>query len=76
MVNILAPVPVTRPSERNSMAALTTALANPVMGTRLPAPAREASFWYQPRAVRRAEKAIRVQLVRVPAVTASAPASR
>ena len=33
MRNILAPVPVTRPSALNSMAALTTALAKPVMGT-------------------------------------------
>ena len=31
MVNILAPVPKTRPSVLNSMAALTTALAKPVM---------------------------------------------
>lgn len=38
MVNILAPVPSTRPSALNSMAALTTALAKPVMGTSDPAP--------------------------------------
>ena len=48
MVNILAPVPSTRPSALNSMAALTTALAKPVMGTSDPAPAFAASFWYQP----------------------------
>ena len=45
MVNILAPVPRMRPSVLNSMAALTTALAKPVMGTSDPAPARAASFW-------------------------------
>ena len=45
MVNILAPVPQTLPSGLNSMAALTTALAKPVMGTSEPAPALAASFW-------------------------------
>ena len=44
MMNIFAPVPSTRPSVLNSMAALTTALAKPVMGTRVPAPAFAASF--------------------------------
>src|SRR5699024_9550447 len=76
MVNILVPVPVTCPSGENSMAALTTALAKPVMGTRLPAPDRDASFWYHPRVVHRADRAIRVQLVRVAAVAGSAPAAR
>ena len=33
------------------MAGATTALAKPVMGTRVPAPALAASFWYQPIAV-------------------------
>ena len=40
-----APVPQTLPSGLNSMAALTTALAKPVMGTSEPAPALAASFW-------------------------------
>ena len=73
MRNILAPVPGTRPSALNSMAALTTALAKPVMGTSDPAPAFAASFWYQPSVVSTAESKIKVQLVRVPAASASAP---
>ena len=76
MRNILAPVPVTRPSALNSMAALTTALAKPVMGTSDPAPAFAASFWYQPSVVSTAESKIKVQLVRVPAASASAPCRR
>ena len=76
MRNILAPVPGTRPSALNSMAALTTALAKPVMGTSDPAPAFAASFWYQPSVVSTAESKIKVQLVRVPAVSASAPCRR
>ena len=59
MTNIFAPDPVTSPSQRNSMAGLTTALANPVIGTSVPAPAREASFWYQPSAVVTADRKIR-----------------
>ena len=58
------------------MAALTTALAKPVMGTSDPAPAFAASFWYQPSVVSTAESKIRVQLVRVPAASASAPCRR
>ena len=46
-----APVPVTQPSALNSTAALTTELAKPVIGTRVPAPARVANFWYQPATV-------------------------
>lgn len=76
MVNILAPVPSTRPSALNSMAALTTALAKPVMGTSDPAPAFAASFWYQPSVVSTAESTIRLQLVRVPARSASTPMAR
>ena len=36
--NIFAAMPVTKPSARKSMAGETTALAKPVMGTRVPAP--------------------------------------
>ena len=39
-VKIFAEVPVISPSRRNSMAGAATALAKPVMGTRVPAPAR------------------------------------
>ena len=39
MVNILAARPRTRPSVLNSMAGAATALAKPVMGTNVPAPA-------------------------------------
>ena len=38
--NIFAAMPVTKPSVLKSMAGETTALAKPVMGTRVPAPAR------------------------------------
>ena len=41
---IFAPTPVTQPSALNSIAGLTTELANPVMGTSVPAPALAASF--------------------------------
>ena len=48
MLKIFAPTPVIHPSGLNSIAGLTTELANPVMGTSVPAPARAASFWYPP----------------------------
>ena len=51
------------------MAALTTELAKPVIGTRVPAPARTASFWYQPGTVAAADSAISVTLVSVPAIS-------
>ena len=63
MINMRAPTPVTSPSLRNSMAGDTTELAKPVMGTSVPAPALEASFWYQPSAVRMPESTISVALV-------------
>ena len=50
-VNILTAVPVTMPSARKSMAGEATALAKPVMGTSVPAPAYRASRWYSPSAV-------------------------
>ena len=42
-VNILTAVPVISPSARKSMAGEATALAKPVMGTNVPAPAYRAS---------------------------------
>ena len=39
MVNILAPTPRMKPSVRNSTAGAEMALAKPVMGTNVPAPA-------------------------------------
>lgn len=42
-VNIFTAVPVIRPSARKSTAGDTTALAKPVMGTSVPAPAQRAS---------------------------------
>ena len=42
-VNIFTAVPVTTPSARKSMAGEATALAKPVMGTSVPAPAYRAS---------------------------------
>ena len=73
MMNIFAPTPVTSPSLRNSMAGETTAFAKPVMGTSVPAPAFEASFWYQPSAVVMAERAISVALVSVAASVSVRP---
>src|SRR5699024_10454723 len=66
MIKILAPTPVTQPSALNSMAGLTTELANPVMGTSVPAPALAPSFWYQPAAVAAADRKISEMLVSVP----------
>ena len=66
-----APVPVTQPSALNSTAALTTELAKPVIGTRVPAPARVANFWYQPATVATADSPISVMLTRVPAISGS-----
>ena len=42
-VNIFTAVPVISPSARKSIAGEATALANPVMGTNVPAPAYRAS---------------------------------
>ena len=55
-VNILTAVPVTMPSARKSMAGEATALAKPVMGTSVPAPAYRASRWYSPSAVSSADR--------------------
>ena len=67
IVKILAPTPVTQPSALNSMAGLTTELANPVIGTSVPAPALAASFWYHPGSVNSADRKISAMLVSVPA---------
>ena len=45
MVNIFAATPKTNPSFLNSMAGDTTALANPVIGTTVPAPAKLAILY-------------------------------
>ena len=47
IVNILAAMPVTKPSALNSMAGETTAFAKPVIGTIVPAPAIFAMSSYQ-----------------------------
>ena len=73
MMNIFAPTPETSPSLRNSMAGATTALAKPVMGTSVPAPAVAASFWYQPIAVVKADRPMSVALVSVPASVSVKP---
>ena len=52
IMNILAPKPVTRPSLLNSMAGEATALAKPVMGTSVPAPACLAMLSYTLKPVR------------------------
>ena len=52
MVNIFAAVPRIRPSVLNSTAGAVTALANPVMGNRVPAPAYFARSSYRLRPVK------------------------
>ena len=59
-VNILAPTPRTYPSERESIAGDATALAKPVMGSSVPAPARLAILSYIPIPVSRTDIKIRV----------------
>ena len=66
-VKILAPTPRISPSLLASMAGDTTALAKPVMGTRVPAPANLAMRSKTPRPVRMAATSTRVAAVRVPA---------
>ena len=56
MVNIFAATPKTNPSFLNSMAGDTTALANPVIGTTVPAPAKLAILSYTPIPVNNAPK--------------------
>ena len=51
MVNIFTQVPKIMPSALNSTAADETALAKPVIGTSVPAPALLAILWYIRRAV-------------------------
>ena len=60
MINILAAIPSTSPSLLNSMAGETMEFANPVMGTKVPAPACLAMLSYTFRPVRTALRAISV----------------
>ena len=60
MVNIFAAVPKIRPSVLNSTAGAAMALANPVMGTSVPAPARLAISSYKLSPVRSADSATSV----------------
>ena len=48
MVNIFAPSPNISPSIRYSIAEDATPLANPVIGTKVPAPPNFANFAYHP----------------------------
>ena len=57
MVNIFAATPSTMPSVLNSTAGAAMALANPVMGTRVPAPACLAMSSYTLSPVSRADSA-------------------
>ena len=73
MVNSLAPRPKMKPSLLNSMAAEATALANPVMGTRVPAPANLAIRSNTPMAVRVTAMKMRVIEVRGLAISSIRP---
>ena len=55
-MNIFAPTPRMKPSVLNSTAGETTAFANPVIGTSVPAPPCLAIFGYSPVPVSTAEK--------------------
>ena len=72
-VNIFTAVPVTSPSARKSIAGEATALANPVMGTSVPAPAYRASRWYSPSDVSTTDRNTSVTAVAVPASCAVSP---
>ena len=69
----MAPVPVTKPSLLNSRAGDTIALEKPVMGTKVPAPARLAMVSNTPRPVSSEARKIRVMDVQVPASSLPAP---
>lgn len=54
--NILAPTPKIKPSFLNSIAGETIEFAKPVIGTKLPAPAKAANLSYIPIPVRNAPR--------------------
>ena len=58
MVKVFTPIPVIMPSLLNSIAGETTALANPVMGTSVPAPANRAMLSKHPNPVKSADRKI------------------
>ena len=70
-VNILAPTPKTYPSLAESIASDTTAFANPVTGTSVPAPAILAILSKTPTDVRIDAIKIRVRVTSVEAVFSS-----
>ena len=67
MVKILAPTPRIKPSARLSIAGETTELANPVMGTSVPAPATFAILSKIPSPVSTTAQKISVMEVKVEA---------
>ena len=69
MVNIFAPTPRMKPSVLNSTAGAAMALAKPVMGTKVPAPANLAILSYRLNPVSSAEMATNVTEQAVPAVS-------
>lgn len=73
MEKSFAPTPVTNPSLLNSMAGETMAFENPVMGTRVPAPACRAMSSKIPIAVKNAAKNTRVTVEVVLAVSRDSP---
>ena len=73
IVNIFAPTPSIKPSDLASMADELIEFENPVMGTRVPAPACFAIFSYHPRPVRSALMPTRIMDVHVPADVSSNP---
>ena len=75
IMNIFAPTPGIKPSLLNSIAGDATAFEKPVIGTRVPAPPIFAILSYQPKAVKRAPRKIRVTLVRQRESFRSAPSA-
>lgn len=73
MVNIFAPTPKINPSVLNSTAGAAMALAKPVIGTRVPAPACFAILSYRLRPVSSADRATSDMDAAVPAISLSSP---
>ena len=72
-VNIFAPTPKTKPSERASRASEVIEFAKPVIGTRVPAPANFAILSKSPKAVRSEARKIKEMLTQGKAVLSEAP---
>ena len=71
IVKILHPIPKTCPSFWNSIAGAATELANPVIGTKLPAPPIFVIFWYKLNPVKRTDNKTKDKVVKDDAASSS-----